>query len=460
MKPTEEYLREIAQILFVRQKIILGVTLGMFAAAVCITLLWPPTYTVTGSILVKNRQLSKSPQAIESTQTRVWEVDLATMTTEMKILTSSELIRRTLEDLNRRGRLGEGQPLASDSLDDLLEQYQTRLTALVVPGSNIIELTLRGKSPGEIRLVLDSLMENYIAYRSGIYNPNKAPGFYKDEADTFKRDLQAMDSRLINMAGKINSADPAQEIQNNLDLRKNLEQQLETIRQDKENQLLTIEHLQNKLSQKNLQFFSSVDNHAINLLSDKLQDVYLDKTNSLRIFTEDSDKIRSIDEQIKELYAALKAEVQSYVGALQNRLTILDKQDEMIGRRIEELNGRNIQLHNILVAQQRLKNESQVLEQSYQVFATRSEEARISTTSDLESLFSISILIKPVLPTEPSFPNWKIVLPVGLLAGFLLGLSLGFFVEYFDHTFKSPSDTLRYAGLSTLFSIPDWGGRQ
>lgn len=455
MKSTEDYLRDVLVILFARHKLILGVTLGMFLAALAVTLIWPPTYTVTGSVLVKNRQLSKSPQSIESTQTRVWEVDLATMTTEMRILTSAELLNRTMADLNAAGKLG-GQPLDQDALDDFTDQVRTRLSAVVVPASNIIELTLRGKKPKEIRSILDSLMERYIAFRSGIYNPGLAPEYYKDEAEGFKKNLQAMDKRMLDLAGRANSADPTSEIQNNLDLRKTLEQQLETLKQDKINLVSLIAALREKLDNKNLQFFSSIDNHAINLLSDKLQDVYLEKTNALRVFTEDSEKVSSITDQITELYAALKAEVQSYLGAQQNRLGIITEQEAVLTERVASLTRRNIELHDILVRQQRLKNESQVLEQSYQVFATRSEEARISSSSDLESLFSISILARPALPSEPTFPNWKIVLPVGLLAGLLLGLSLGFFAEYFDSTFKTPADVLRHAGLATLFSIPDW----
>lgn len=460
MKATEEYLREVMMIFFMRKKIILGVTLGMFVSAILITLLWPRTYTVAGSILVKNRQLSKSPQAIESTETRVWEVDQATMTTEMKILTSPELVRSTLVDLNEEGRLIPGDKLDPEAVENLADSLSRTLTATVVPASNIIELTLRGGRPKEIRNILDSLMENYIAYRSGIYNPNKAPGFYKDEANSFRKNLQDMDKSLVNLAGKVNSAEPGLEIQNNLELRKNLEQQQETLKQERENQLLNIKYLQENLSKKNLQFFSSVDNHSVNLLSDKMQEVYIEKTNSLRIFTETSDQVKGIDEQLQTLYAALKQEVQSYIESLQNKVAVLDKQLSMVNDRIRQLTERNIELHKIMVTQQRLKNESQVLEQSYKVFATRSEEARISSSTDLDSLFSISILAKPQTPVEPTFPNGKIVIPVGLLAGFLLGMSLGFIMEYFDYTFKSPSDTLQYAGLGTLFSIPDWSVRR
>lgn len=456
MKATEEYLREIMMIFFMRKKIILGVTLGMLVGAILITLLWPRTYTVTGTILVKNRQLSKSPETIENTETRVWEVDLATMTTEMKILTAPDLIRSTIDDLNEAGTLAAGAKLSPEAVAALADTVVDKLTATVVPASNIIELTLRGGRPKRLRTILDSLMENYIAYRSGIYNPHKASGFYKDEADIFRKNLLNMDKNLVNLANKANSAEPGMEIQNNLELRKNLEQQQENLRQERENQLLTIQYLKENLGKKNLQFFSSVDNHSVNLLSDKMQEVYIEKTNSLRIFTETSDQVRSIDEQLQMLYAALKQEVQSYIGSLENKVDVINKQLAMIRDRIKQLTDRNIALHKILVTQQRLKNESQVLEQSYKVFATRSEEARISTTTDLDSLYSISILTKPLTPTEPTFPNGKIVIPIGLLAGFLLGMSLGFMVEYFDYTFKSPSDTLQYAGLGTLFSIPDW----
>jgi len=39
-----------------------------------------------------------------------------------------------------------------------------------------------------------------------------------------------------------------------------------------------------------------------------------------------------------------------------------------------------------------------------------------------------------------------------LLVGLLLGCSLGFVREYFDHTFKKPSDVMAYAGLPVIIS--------
>ncbi len=459
MRPTEEYLRDLTLIVFARKRIILGTTAAFVCAAVLITLFWPPTYTATGTVLVKSRQLSKSPQTIESTQIRVWEVDLATMTTEMKILTSKELIEETLDDLNGRGELREGERLDHEALMGMVSTVMGNITATIVPASNIIEVSLKGKNAKDTKAVLNELLNKYISFRSGIYNPEKASLFFKGEADTFESGLRSMDKEKLDLADAIRSADPALEIQNNLDLRKTLEQQLDTARQELNNLGLTVSHLEKQLEDRDIQFFSSIENSAINLLSAKLQDVYLEKTNLLRTFTEQSDRVKSVGEQIEMLYASLKEEVTSYIGTLRNRMKIANDQVTLLEGRINYLTQRNIDLHKILVEQQRLSNQEQVLAQSYQVFATRSEEARISSASTVDSLFSISIIGRPVLPTQPSFPRAEIVIPLGLIIGFILGLSLGFFVEYFDYTFKSPSDTMRYAGMGTLFSIPDWSGR-
>jgi hypothetical protein len=242
-------------------------------------------YTATGSVLVKSRQLSKSPQTIESTQIRVWEVDLATMTTEMKILATKELIEETLTELNDQGKLRGGERLDRDSLLSMVDTVMGNITAAVVPASNIIEITLKGKNARDTKVILNELLNKYISFRSGIYNPEKASVFFKGEADTFESGLRSMDKEKLELADAAKSADPALEIQNNLDLRKTLEQQLDTAKQELNNLNLTIGHLEKQLAERDLQFFSSIENPAINLLGAKLQDIYLEKTNLLRTFT-------------------------------------------------------------------------------------------------------------------------------------------------------------------------------
>ena len=88
----------------------------------------------------------------------------------------------------------------------------------------------------------------------------------------------------------------------------------------------------------------------------------------------------------------------------------------------------------------------------------RWEEAKINATSEAGNLFSISILTAPYYSGSPIFPNKTTVIPFGIIAGLLAGISLGFLRNYFDHTVKRQEDFKRFTDLPVLFSIPKWHG--
>jgi capsular polysaccharide biosynthesis protein len=57
---------------------------------------------------------------------------------------------------------------------------------------------------------------------------------------------------------------------------------------------------------------------------------------------------------------------------------------------------------------------------------------------------------------SPVFPNKKTFIPIGFIVGILLGFTIGFLREFFDHTFKRPEDVDNYLGLPTILSIPEF----
>ena len=65
----------------------------------------------------------------------------------------------------------------------------------------------------------------------------------------------------------------------------------------------------------------------------------------------------------------------------------------------------------------------------------------------------VSIMSRALAPVDPSFPIPNIIVPLGVLLGLLTGCTLGFMREFFDHTFKGPSDAERYVGVPVLFSL-------
>jgi len=57
-------------------------------------------------------------------------------------------------------------------------------------------------------------------------------------------------------------------------------------------------------------------------------------------------------------------------------------------------------------------------------------------------------------PKEISMPRWGVMMPLGMLAGLVLGLGLAFLVEFIDTSIKSPADVARRVDLPLLGMIP------
>ena len=163
--------------------------------------------------------------------------------------------------------------------------------------------------------------------------------------------------------------------------------------------------------------------------------------------------MQAIDRQISNTYAKLKGEVFGYAKMLTNEVKIMRDQIKSLEARIYELSRTNIMLHAYQVEKQRIVRQIDLVNNSYETFTQRLEEARIKSSTDAGTLFSIRILSKPFFDGKVVFPSKRTFLPIGVMIGFLTACSLGFLAEYFDHTFKRPEDSQKYAGIPTLFSI-------
>ena len=88
------------------------------------------------------------------------------------------------------------------------------------------------------------------------------------------------------------------------------------------------------------------------------------------------------------------------------------------------------------------------------------EESRIEQTSRIAQTSNVQVIGRASIPDEPAFPKKKIVIPIGVIAGLLLGLALAFIKELLDHTFKTPEDVAQQLGLPVIGSLPPRNQRQ
>jgi uncharacterized protein involved in exopolysaccharide biosynthesis len=92
-------------------------------------------------------------------------------------------------------------------------------------------------------------------------------------------------------------------------------------------------------------------------------------------------------------------------------------------------------------------------EESYLLYARKSEEARITDALDERGIVNVAIAEPPVAPVLPKHSPW-VVLFVGALAGVFAGVGMAFAVDSLDPAFRTPEEVVEYLRAPVLASLP------
>jgi hypothetical protein len=345
MIKTEDYTREILTIVFAQKKIIFGVSLGITVCAVLIAFFWPPTYTVESKILIKGKKLEKSPETLEAAQLRMFELSREDLMSEMAIIVSPNVIRRTILALASDGRMFPEAGSSEEALEKIRHDIDDALTTIIIPDSNIIKVILAGRDPDKLMMLMRELGRQYTRYRAAIFNPDTALVFFSSRVDKYDSELKAQEQKLIALSYQYQSADPGKEIDNNLLLQKSLEDRLVTVQAALTDKNSHIQSVRRALGNDEIQFFSFLQVLSINQLSEKLQGLLVEKSETLRVYLDQSSKAQGLARQIQQVYAALKNEVANYLYDQAQEKAALEQQAEAIRTRLKHINARNLELH-------------------------------------------------------------------------------------------------------------------
>lgn len=480
MKPEhykEDYKKELITVMFAQKRIIIATVLVIFGCSLLIAFFWPRSYAAYGSVLVKVKRPLKSPEELERTQVSLPMVTKEDLTSEVEILTSHDVIKKTVSHLREQNiRVVDGgafSPLRllggfvsavklffSDSpagqSDKEIYRIKESLKTEVIPLSNIIEVTYHHSDPRYAVTFLNALLDQYVAYRMRVYYPEETREFFIEQAGGLGEQLEKKRRDWIEIIEKNRISDPLKEIENNLQVRKDLEGQLATLENTAIEKKVSIEYLNQALKKKGVQFFSFIDRISIVNLSASLQKLYSEYGGVLRTYKPSSEKARPVEKQLLGDLSVLRAEVQAYRDSLARELDGLNQKIARTRANIKEITDRNVELQKQNINTQKIAIEMELLKLSYETFAKRKEEA-VSGASGPASSY-LSILSRAFPSNGPIFPKKRIVIPLGLIVGLITGCCFACVREYFDHTVKRIGDVERHVGLPVLFSIPDSNG--
>ena len=291
-------------------------------------------------------------------------------------------------------------------------------------------------------------------YRTKVFNPTDQQLFFSDRARLYKGRLEAIEDQLSAKAKEASVALVDREMANNVDMKKDMMAQISALRDEHIQKEKYLASFKKAAEQDDLQFFSFLDNRSINDLGTQLMASSVERSKALRDFQPGSEKVKALDEQIAQLYKALRGEAMRLLDLRVAELQALEGRITQLETTVVKMGERNIELQRQSTDIQRISREAALLQYSYETFSKRAEEAQINDAiANARLPGDISILSRSAFSAVRVFPKvgWTILL--GLIAGLVTGCSLGLLAEFFDHTFKRPSDVARYAELPVVCSI-------
>ena len=448
----EDWKKELCEMVFAQSRLIVWTAAVVFSLAILIAAFWPPTYAASGSILMRTAKPQNSPGTLERTDLRNFPVSKEDLASELEILSSPDLIMQTVVAM--RGKPLDQAAIMDKSILDEVARIKQGLQTEVILASHVIRVTLANRDPRRAEATLDALLGQYMIYRTKVFNPTDQQLFFSDRARLYKGRLEAIEDQLSAKAKEASVALVDREMANNVDMKKDMMAQISALRDEHIQKEKYLASFKKAAEQDDLQFFSILDNRSINDLGTQLMASSVERSKALRDFQPGSEKVKALDEQIAQLYKALRGEAMRLLDLRVAELQALEGRITQLETTVVKMGERNIELQRQSTDIQRISREAALLQYSYETFSKRAEEAQINDAiANARLPGDISILSRSAFSAVRVFPKvgWTILL--GLIAGLVTGCSLGLLAEFFDHTFKRPSDVARYAELPVVCSI-------
>ncbi|MBI4614781.1 MAG: hypothetical protein HY720_14310 [Planctomycetes bacterium] len=441
----EDWKREIVEIFFSRLWLIFLSTGVIFAASAGVAYYWPPTYAAHGSVLVRGKPSQIDPNSLEPERERVSGVSKEDLQTELAILTSPDVVRLAA---------GPGGPASRPARPEEIDRIRENLEGEVVPSSNVISIHLESRDAEWAEETLDKILRQYLVFRATAFHPHAQEEFLSDRAAKYRKDLEEVENRLVEIAGTTSEIFVDRELTNNLDLLLSLKKKLGELLQARVEKEKTIVPLREAADAQAVQYFAFLASEAVDRISQQLLALRVARSELLRLYPEGHEKVRAMDSSIESMYGDLRAEVQKILAMRQAELDSIEMQVEQVEKDIAALETRNATLQRNSTEIQRLTREAEILRFNYETFAKRGEEARIKEDITLANFSDdVNILSWAKSSAKVVFPLKLPTMAIGLLSGLLAGLSLCLLFEFLDQTIKRPADVSRAVGLPVICSI-------
>lgn len=369
-------------------------------------------------------------------------------------------------------------PLSSDRglEDQAVDRFQRDLTAAAVKSSNVIEVSLRSKSPEAATLGVNALVTRYLRERVRIYQREQS-GFFVQQLKQLEAQLGETEALVDRLRNEGHVVDVDRQRGSKLDKLEDARSQINQLRvalAESDSRIAALKAQSAGVpATVRLVGAESTNNFAISEISKQLTDLKRREADIVSRFSGDDPRLRALREEIKVVSEMLaQQQNQKYASTEQGPNPLATRiQDDLLkaeaaregmrqslqswGRVERELQEQLNTLNAKEAEYKRAMQQQTVLRDTRQLYMEKAEETRFQADQASAKIGNVSVINMAEVSKKPVSPKLWMVLVGVLLGGIVGGLGLVFVLEFLDTSLKNESEVERYLNARLLVKVPN-----
>ena len=324
---------------------------------------------------------------------------------------------------------------------------------------NIVKVRYKAKNPEVCAAVVNELVDRYIEYRFKIFSDDQSIAFLERQIEETAEQLNELQQRRMEFQSEGTLYSPDKEGDLLFTKLKDYENRADAVRLDriaKEARLTTLRGIIASGSYDELPAIDLGEDNfrmqGVLQLKTQIRNLEYERDRLRQRYTDSYDEVQEKNDEIEALTNRINEEVTEIIGVLETSIDALRNEENTlrgsarsIRQQIGGLSSKELELD-------RLSRGIEEKQELYSLLLKQREEANISK-SKKEMVVRVKILSPAVVPIKPIPTNKGLKMVMVLFFGIFAGVSIAFFIDFFDHSFKSAEDVQRYLDLDTLASI-------
>lgn len=453
------------------------VVVSVIVMTLAFILLMPRQYQSEMNILVQNARgnYQITPERMTGTM-MVNAVTEEQINSEIELLRSRSLANVVVDPQWNDQSVSTLTPEQLRVHDKAIENFKKHLAIDLVRKSNVIHVTYTARDPETAKMTLTRLLNAFLAKHKEIGHPARTAEFFTSEAARYKKELDDAQEQLA-------SYQQQQQIVSLPDTEQSMDRQITDVQNDLRNTDAQISEVSDRLAmqthelksvpaRQNTQERTIPNDYSVERMNTMLADLQNRRTSLLTKFTPQDRLVQEVDKQIANTKIALKnaqqmtsQEHSSDVNPVWEQVTssIVQNQAERqalkarrnaLAEQIQQLQSHLSNVEGSTVAYTTLRQKVTQLENNYQLYAQKRDEAQMADAMDADKLLNVAVAQTPTFSITPFRPKPVIDLILGSFTAMFLASFLVFFAEMGRSTIATPRELDRLSQYPLLATVP------